>query len=55
MMLLAGLVLTIVVALFLKPMMIAFGATDNVLDYALTYTRNYLFGISLSYCNYRRK
>ena len=38
MMLLAGLVLTIVVALFLKPMMIAFGATDIVLDYALTYT-----------------
>ena len=38
MMLLAGLVLTIVVSSFLKPMMIAFGATDNVLDYALTYT-----------------
>lgn len=38
MMLLAGVVLTIVVTLFLKPMMLAFGATDNVLDYALTYT-----------------
>ncbi len=38
MMLLAGVVLTIAVVLFLKPMMIAFGATDSVLDYALTYT-----------------
>lgn len=38
MMLLAGVVLTIVVTLFLKSMMLAFGATDNVLDYALTYT-----------------
>ena len=39
MMLLAGLGLTIVVALFLKPMMIAFGSNGhNVLDYALTYT-----------------
>ncbi len=38
MMLLAGIALTIVVVLFLKPMMIMFGATDRVLDYALTYT-----------------
>lgn len=38
MMLLAGVALTVIVTLFLKPMMLAFGATDNVLDYALTYT-----------------
>lgn len=38
MMLFAGIALTIVVVLFLKPMVIAFGATNEVLDYALTYT-----------------
>lgn len=38
MMIFVGVTLTIAVVLFLKPMMIAFGATDKVLEYALTYT-----------------
>lgn len=38
MMLILGIVLCIVVRVFLKPMMVAFGATDSVLDYALIYT-----------------
>lgn len=33
-----GIILFVLVSLFLKPFMIAFGATDKVLDYALTYT-----------------
>lgn len=38
MMLTLGILLCIVVRIFLKPMMVVFGATDSVLDYALTYT-----------------
>lgn len=35
---LAGVILCIAVRSFLKPLMTAFGATDQILDYALTYT-----------------
>ncbi|MGF6375987.1 Na+-driven multidrug efflux pump [Clostridiales Family XIII bacterium PM5-7] len=38
MMVFLGIVLCLVVRLFLEPMMLAFGATDQVLSYALTYT-----------------
>lgn len=38
MMLGLGIILCITVRLFLKPMLTTFGATDNILDYALTYT-----------------
>lgn len=38
MMLTLGIMLCILVRIFLKPMMFAFGARDQVLDYALTYT-----------------
>ena len=33
-----GLILCLVVRIFLKPMMVLFGATPEVLDYSLTYT-----------------
>ena len=39
MMFLLGVILCIVVQIFLEPIMIAFGATDAVMDYAMTYTR----------------
>lgn len=38
MMLIFGVILAISVRIFIKPLMISFGATNNVLDYALTYT-----------------
>lgn len=38
MMVILGIALCAVVRIFLKPLMIAFGATDQILDYALTYT-----------------
>lgn len=38
MMLTLGILLCILVRIFLEPMMRAFGATDQILDYALTYT-----------------
>lgn len=38
MMLILGVVLCVGVRVFLKPLMLAFGATDQVLEYALTYT-----------------
>ena len=38
MMLGLGLLLCLAVRLFLEPMMVAFGATDKILDYSLTYT-----------------
>lgn len=38
MMLILGILLCVTVRIFLEPMMIAFGATDSVLDYALVYT-----------------
>ena len=39
MMFILGIIVFVLVSLFLEPLMIAFGATDKVLDYALTYTR----------------
>lgn len=39
MMLILGLTLCIIVELFLHPLMLAFGATDSVLEYAMIYTR----------------
>lgn len=44
MLLTLGIVLCFVVRLFLEPMMIAFGATEDVLNYALTYTGITSFG-----------
>jgi len=44
MLLTLGIVLCFVVRLFLEPMMIAFGATEDVLSYALTYTGITSFG-----------
>ena len=38
MMVILGTVLCAVSRIFLEPMMVAFGATDKVLEYALTYT-----------------
>lgn len=38
MMIILGIALSVGVRIFLEPLMIAFGATDQVLDYALTYT-----------------
>lgn len=38
MMIILGILLCLIVRIFLEPMMIAFGATDKVLSYALTYT-----------------
>lgn len=35
---LAGMILCVIVRLFLKPFMRAFGATDQILEYSLTYT-----------------
>ena len=44
MMLILGIGLCLIVQIFLQPMMIAFGATDKVLSYAMTYTRITAFG-----------
>ncbi|MBF4806505.1 MAG: MATE family efflux transporter [Pseudoleptotrichia goodfellowii] len=41
-----GVLLCIIILIFLKPMMIAFGATDNILDYAMEYTGITSFGVS---------
>ena len=40
-----GVLLYIIILIFLKPMMIAFGATDNILDYAMEYTGITSFGV----------
>ena len=40
----SGLILTIIVLLFTKPLLIAFGSPDEVLPYALTYARITAFG-----------
>ncbi|BBM36030.1 MATE family efflux transporter [Pseudoleptotrichia goodfellowii] len=40
-----GVLLCIIILIFLKPMMIAFGATDNILDYAMEYTGITSFGV----------
>ncbi len=41
----SGLIIMIVVNVFLKDLMLAFGATDQTLDYAIEYTRITSFGI----------
>lgn len=41
----SGLIIMVVVNVFLKDLMIAFGATDQTLDYAVEYTRITSFGI----------
>ena len=43
--LVAGVALCILVRLFLQPLMLAFGATDAILDYAMIYTGITSFGI----------
>lgn len=40
-----GTLLAVVVIMFLEPLMFAFGATDQVLDYAMTYTGITSFGL----------
>lgn len=40
-----GVLLCIIIFIFLKPMMIAFGATDSILDYAMEYTGITSFGV----------
>ena len=47
MMIVFGLCYVIIVQTFLKPMLWAFGATDNNFDYALSYTRITVFGMPL--------
>ena len=41
----AGIIICLAVKIFLKPLMIAFGATDNILSYAMTYSSITSFGI----------
>ncbi len=41
----SGLIIMVIVNVFLKDLMIAFGATDQTLDYAIEYTRITSFGI----------
>ena len=41
----AGVIICILVKIFLKPLMVAFGATDNILEYAVTYSSITSFGI----------
>lgn len=43
--LICGVVLCILIRIFLKPLMIAFGATDNILDYAMEYSAITSLGI----------
>lgn len=43
----AGVVLAVIVLCFLKPLMLAFGSTEQVLPYAITYTQITAFGIPL--------
>ena len=45
MMVILGIALCTVVQIFLHPLMLAFGATDKVLNYAMTYTRITAFGL----------
>ena len=52
MMLTLGVLLCIVAQVFLEPMMRAFGATDKILDYALTY---YVSWLSVFDCDHRRQ
>ncbi|MBM7642885.1 MATE family efflux transporter [Streptococcus loxodontisalivarius] len=43
--LLTGIILLIIIRLFLKPLMISFGATEDILSYAMTYTSITSLGI----------
>ena len=43
--LVSGLVIAAIILIFLKPLMIAFGATDEILDYAMAYTGITAFGL----------
>lgn len=43
--LIAGIIICILVKIFLKPLMVAFGATDNILKYAMIYSSITSFGI----------
>lgn len=47
----SGLTLFVVVSLFLSPMLKAFGATEDVLPYAMTYTRITAFGFPFLIAN----
>lgn len=44
---LSGVILCVVVVICLKPLLIFFGATSDILDYAMTYTRITAFGMPL--------
>ncbi|MBC8569404.1 MATE family efflux transporter [Zongyangia hominis] len=43
----SGVTLSLIVLVFLKPLMLAFGSTEDVLSYALTYTGITAFGLPL--------
>lgn len=43
---LSGIFLTILILIFLKPILVLFGATENILPYALEYGRIIVYGIS---------
>ena len=43
--LICGIILCLVIRIYLKPMMLAFGATDQILNYAMEYTGVTSFGI----------
>lgn len=47
----SGLTLFVIVSLFLRPMLRAFGATEDVLPYAMTYTRITAFGFPFLIAN----
>ena len=49
-----GVILCVAVQLFLRPMMLLFGATPDVIDYACTYTQNHLHRIPVSDRHNRR-
>lgn len=40
-----GIIVCVITNLFMEPLLTLFGATDNILDYAITYTRITSFGI----------
>jgi MATE efflux family protein len=45
MLIIIGILLCIIILIFLRPMMIAFGATEKILDYAMEYTGITSFGV----------
>ncbi len=44
MLVICGVILTVITLVFLKPLLVFFGSPDDVLDYAITYTRIVAFG-----------